>query len=186
MRQTPGTIIFVAADTGAVIRQVPVPPGARASDWSSSVQRHGDALLLTTEDGTIYHFDPATDKGWQAIGAHAGGIATIMPTVLGQRLIFMDTIGRACAYDLVSARVDWSIPIAAEHHTRERLPAASVSGNRIVIGIESEGRLIAIDADGQLLAARKIGKRIRTDMASLEGDCIAIGTSGAVAAYRIA
>jgi len=108
-----------------------------------------------------------------------------MPTVLGQRLIFMDAIGRACAYDFVSARLDWSISIAAEHNMRERLPVASVAGNRIVIGTESEGRLITIDPAGQLLAARKIGKRIRTDMTSLEADCIAVGTSGAVVAYRI-
>lgn len=180
-----GTIIFVAAATGTVIRHVPVPLGAHASDWSSSIQRHGDALLLTTEDGTIYRLDPATDQEWQAIGAHAGGIATIRPTILGRHLVFMDTIGRACAYDLVSARLDWSIDIAAEHHTRERLPAAYLSDNRIMIGAESGGRLIMIDTDGQMLAARKIGKRIRTDMTSLAEDCIAVGTAGAIIACRI-
>jgi len=180
-----GTIIFVAAATGTVIRHVPVPLGARASDWSSSIQCHDDALLLTTEDGTIYRLDPATDQEWQAIGAHAGGIATIRPTILGRHLVFMDTIGRACAYDLVSARLDWSIDIAAEHHMRERLPAAYLSGNRIVIGTESGGRLITIDTDGQLLAARKVGKHIRTDMTSPAEDCIAVGTAGAIIACRI-
>ncbi len=185
LRQTSGIISFIVAATGTVIRQVSLPSGARVSDWSSAIQRHGDALLLTTEDGTIYRLDPATDKDWQTIGTHAGGIATIRPTLLEQRLIFMDTLGRACAYDLVSARLDWSIDIAGEHHTHERLPAACISGDRVVIGTASEGRLTTIGSDGQLLAARKAGKRIRTDMGSLDANSIAVGTSGAIVAYRI-
>jgi outer membrane protein assembly factor BamB len=179
------TIHFVAATTGAVYWHVPVPSGACASDWSSSIQRHGDALLLTTEDGTIYRLDPATDQEWQAIGAHADGITTIRPTILGQNLIFMDARGRACAYDLVAARLNWSIEIAAEHNTREHLSAAYLSGHRVVIGTESGGRLITIDATGQLLDARKIGKRIRTGMTSLTEDRIAVGTAGAIIACRI-
>lgn len=187
LRQPPGiaVILFVAAATGAVYRHVPVPPGACASDWSSSIQRYGDALLLTVEDGTMYRLDPSTDKEWQVIGVHTCGIATIRPTILGRQLLFMDVSSRACAYDLASARLGWAIDIAAEHNTRERLPAVYLSGHRVVIGTASGGRLIAIDAAGQLLGAWKLGKHIRTDMASLADDRIIVGTAGAIIACHI-
>jgi hypothetical protein len=87
----------------------------------------------------------------------------------------------------VSARLTWSITIAPEHNTRERLPAAALSsGGRVVIGTASGGRLITIDVAGRLVDARKIGKRICSDMTSPADDWIVAGTAGAIVACRLA
>jgi hypothetical protein len=168
-----------------VLQQVSVPPGAHASDWSSPLQRYGDLLLLTTEDGTMSRLDPTTDTEWSVMGTYAGGIRTIMPTLLGQHVIFMDAKGYACAFDLASARLLWAINIAAEHQTRDRLPAASLAAGAIVIGTGQGGRLIMMDIDGQRLTARRIGKHILTDMTSPEAGRIVIGTSSALIGCHI-
>ncbi len=176
-----GTLVIVDPQTGGTHRRFPLPAGVRESDRQVSVQRHGRSLLATTARGDLLLLDPATDRAWRALGSHAAGIATVRPTLLGDLLLFQETAGPLCAYDLATGRPRWSSPM---RHRGERLPAVLLSQGRVAVGT-SEGRLVLFDDRGQQFAGHTAGKWITTALGGLPSDRIVFGTSGALVAYQV-
>jgi outer membrane protein assembly factor BamB len=176
-----GVLLIVDPQTGAALRRFSLPADIRESDRQGSVQRHGQALLATTARGDLLLLDPATDRGWRALGVHAAGIATVRPTLLGDLLLFQETAGSLCAYDLAAGRPRWSSPVP---HRGERLPAVLLSQGRVAVGT-SEGRLVLLDDRGQQLGGHTVGKRITTALGGLPADRIVFGTNGALVAYQV-
>jgi hypothetical protein len=76
-------LIFLDWANGRIARRLPLPAGARIGERNSSIQRHGNNLIVTTNKGEIHLLNPLTDDVWQHVGSHDGGIATITPVISG-------------------------------------------------------------------------------------------------------
>ena len=178
---TVGELLLVEPKTGVVQLRIPLPEGVQESDHSSSVQRYGSLLLATTKRGDLLLIDPVIDRTWRTLGFYNGGIFTVQPTLLGDWVLFQDTAGQLCAFDLAAGRLLWSSPLL---HRGERVQAVRLPQGQIVIGT-SEGRLEVRDDQGNRLAARTVGKRIHTTLGVLSDALVVFGTSGEMVAYQI-
>jgi hypothetical protein len=75
-------LLLLDPPRGSTLQRFPLPAGVRESDYRSSVQRYGSALLATTVQGDLLLLDPAVDHGWRRIGFHDEGITSVRPTLL--------------------------------------------------------------------------------------------------------
>lgn len=177
-----GTLSIVDPQTGKLLANFPLPAGIRESDYHLSVQIYGQKLLATTAQGSLLLIDPFKDQEWQTLGTHAAGIFTIQPTILDDWLIFKDTAGSLCLYDLAAGRMLWSEAIV-HHHSQ--IPAIRIFPKQLIVGT-SEGQLLLFDDDGHRLTNQMIGKRITTILGSTQPQQIILGTTGALACYELA
>ena len=93
----------------------------------------------------------------------------------------MDQEKQLCCYDLKDGQLKWRQGL--EHNHPEFLPAARYE-NMFIIGT-SEGWLIVIDDLGNRISARKVGRRIRTQLFMTDEGQLILGTTGAIVSYRL-
>lgn len=171
---------FLDPASGALGSVLPLPAHGRDAVDAPLLRRSGDWLLLAGRDGR-YHALSGPDGAWEVLFTHAPGILTVCPPVLDAAIVFLDGTARLNCYSLVSRQRRWS---AAWAHGRQDRLAAALSSAGLLAVASADGRLAVFDSNGSQLWSAVVARRIETDIAWLNDQTIATGTTGALVAVR--
>lgn len=158
---------LVETATGGIIAELLCP--ARGCAWT------GTDFIGTDERGCVIALDLHGDM--VELVRHETGIATTVPVVADDLILFEDERGMLSAYRLATGLRLWQDPI---HHRRgDLLPAATLATGQLAIGT-SFGQLRIYDPDGRLTSKRTYGKRFYADLAATPSGTILAAIDGRI------